>query len=955
MIKVRIDGNVVDLPTLKGADGKSAYQYAIEAGFEGTEEEFINLLIQGTDTINTHLTDDNAHSDIRELINSIVKGETIVAEATNAATATNVAWSGVTSKPSYYDAKAIKGITRSGTTFTYTCMDGTTGTFTQQDNNTTYSVVSTTADGLAPKRDGSTTKYLRADGTWAVPPDTNTTYTSLKNPYALTIQGNGTTLTNGTYDGSAAKTVNITPSSIGAAASSHTHSQSDITSYVHSATGTNGTRGYVKIATLKVLAKYQNEPLVIELTRRSAETTCTLYIAFASENSADPALGQFKYIGTNYNCYMYKSATSTWDLYVQKSEAYDDIGVLRYHKSPYMSGVSITWTNALVTTPPTGSTVATIGGSVASASTATKLATARTISLTGSVTGSGSFDGSGNLSIATTTNHTHSYLPLSGGTLTGTLNVTRINPVSALTNNLGTSANPFLSLFTDTVALRGDTSGASYGALNVSTPGTAETTGVSKLVLGNNTASGRESNAKGEITIYGTNTGSTVITAGNNSTSTVALTLPAESGTLALKSQITTLSSVYNVLKQINIKSSGSYNNKVCFVSKNPFSETFNGVTYTGYSTINEAITSEYNSSYTLNIIVLPGTYKEAVNIVNKKINVFGVDKHTCIVTNDEDYNNPPFAICSGNTIANLTIICNDDGSTSYSNLAYCVHMDYDYSGSPITIDNCIMHSYQSACIGFGTRGGSPFYVTNCEMYKHANSRLNSHNSFNNGVVYGHNAYVDQTVSEEIYFINNYMEAETGYSIYIFNANKYYPGGNGGSPDTKLTFVNNTVWSRDETQGIPHKLAPNYLTEVIPSYAYFGGGFIRTFGCAGNNAQFLNYKNSGEPLEIIGWSTAKNGTLTLSDYIGKYNYLFIETWLNSNGSRQNYESKMVGVNNLLNYNPKVQLYSITPSYATTAYYLLNFRFTENQMTISDFEIGSAWNGTSVSYKVSGVY
>ena len=50
------------------------------------------------------------------------------------------------------------------------------------------------------------------------------TYTSLKNPYDLTIQGNGTTLTNGTYDGSVAKTVNITPSSIGAAASSHTHS-----------------------------------------------------------------------------------------------------------------------------------------------------------------------------------------------------------------------------------------------------------------------------------------------------------------------------------------------------------------------------------------------------------------------------------------------------------------------------------------------------------------------------------------------------------------------------------------------------------------------------------------------------------------------------------------------------------------------------------------------------------
>ena len=44
------------------------------------------------------------------------------------------------------------------------------------------------------------------------------------------------------------------------------------------------------------------------------------------------------------------------------------------------------------------------------AATATKLQTARTISLAGSVTGSGTFDGSGNLSISTTTNHSHNYL-----------------------------------------------------------------------------------------------------------------------------------------------------------------------------------------------------------------------------------------------------------------------------------------------------------------------------------------------------------------------------------------------------------------------------------------------------------------------------------------------------------------------------------------------------------------
>lgn len=52
----------------------------------------------------------------------------------------------------------------------------------------------------------------------------------------------------------------------------------------------------------------------------------------------------------------------------------------------------------------------TVYGSLSgNASTASKLATSRTISLTGSVTGSGSFDGSGNLSISTSTNHSHNY------------------------------------------------------------------------------------------------------------------------------------------------------------------------------------------------------------------------------------------------------------------------------------------------------------------------------------------------------------------------------------------------------------------------------------------------------------------------------------------------------------------------------------------------------------------
>lgn len=52
---------------------------------------------------------------------------------------------------------------------------------------------------------------------------------SLKNPNALTISLNGTS--QGAYDGSAVKNINITASSVGAAASSHTHTKAQITGF----------------------------------------------------------------------------------------------------------------------------------------------------------------------------------------------------------------------------------------------------------------------------------------------------------------------------------------------------------------------------------------------------------------------------------------------------------------------------------------------------------------------------------------------------------------------------------------------------------------------------------------------------------------------------------------------------------------------------------------------------
>lgn len=108
----------------------------------------------------------------------------------------------------------------------------------------------------------------------------------------------------------------------------------------------------------------------------------------------------------------------------------------------------------------TATTASTCSGNSA---TATKLATARTISLTGDVSGSASFDGSANASITATvaddshnhtianvdnlqttldgkasSSHTHSYLPLSGGNLTGEVVFNNAKPLS-WKNSSGTS------------------------------------------------------------------------------------------------------------------------------------------------------------------------------------------------------------------------------------------------------------------------------------------------------------------------------------------------------------------------------------------------------------------------------------------------------------------------------------------------------------------------------------
>lgn len=76
----------------------------------------------------------------------------------------------------------LDGCTATVTELNY--VDGVTSSIQTQLNGKaasshTHSAATTSAAGFLPKLGGGTTNFLRADGTWAKPPDTNTTYSQM--------------------------------------------------------------------------------------------------------------------------------------------------------------------------------------------------------------------------------------------------------------------------------------------------------------------------------------------------------------------------------------------------------------------------------------------------------------------------------------------------------------------------------------------------------------------------------------------------------------------------------------------------------------------------------------------------------------------------------------------------------------------------------------------------------
>lgn len=91
--------------------------------------------------------------------------------------------------------------------------------------------------------------------------------------------------------------------------------------------GGGNSANYMHIATIKVNAPYINVPFVIEYLQRGSGGATRLHIRFNSSDTADPALGLFAYEGRCRGAYLVKTSTSIWNLYITKSEPWENIGI----------------------------------------------------------------------------------------------------------------------------------------------------------------------------------------------------------------------------------------------------------------------------------------------------------------------------------------------------------------------------------------------------------------------------------------------------------------------------------------------------------------------------------------------------------------------------------------------------------------------------------------------------
>ena len=92
--------------------------------------------------------------------------------------------------------------------------------------------------------------------------------------------------------------------------------------------GGGSSDAFMHLCRLKISRQYVNQPIEICYQQRGSYSNTILCIMFESTNSTDPNIHTFRYKGYCRGAYIVNTATSTWDIYIKKSESWEDIAIL---------------------------------------------------------------------------------------------------------------------------------------------------------------------------------------------------------------------------------------------------------------------------------------------------------------------------------------------------------------------------------------------------------------------------------------------------------------------------------------------------------------------------------------------------------------------------------------------------------------------------------------------------
>lgn len=491
------------------------------------------------------------------------------------------------------------------------------------DNNTTYSnFVKSGSDakaGLvpAPSTTAGTTKYLREDGTWAVPPNTNTTYsqatssalglvkigyTASGKNYPVELNSSGQMYVNVPWTDNNTTYSAATTSANGLMTSAMVTKLNGITDSADSVSFTASLTSGTKVGTITINGTSTD---LYAPTNTDTHYTSHLYVGASGGNANATSATSNPYLlmvdnTTNRNSIQLKAgsnmAISAVNGVVTFTATNTTYSAATTSAAGLMSAADKTKLDSIATgannytyTLPTASS-STLGGvkttstvtstsgltacpiingvpyykdtnttyslsSFGISATATELnycagvtsniqtqidnlKTSSDTKVTNTVATTTQFYLTGTTSTSTNTGtqvfDTGIYSTTTAGQLSvGSLQARgTISPSAAVSYNLGSTTLPWANSYVKSYAVYGAAS-APYGYFQASTLGTTSTTGIAKLIVGNGTATGTANNAYGMLYLYGTSSGYTSITPGNNTTSNIALTLPSASGTLA--------------------------------------------------------------------------------------------------------------------------------------------------------------------------------------------------------------------------------------------------------------------------------------------------------------------------------------------------------------------------------------------------------------------------------------